>query len=682
MGAKLTPALRIPFGNTITVGKDGAAWTTIAEGIAASSAGDLISVSPGTYVEDNSAGALVLKDGTALRSTGGHNVTTISFNTTSQDGMQIGDECTWCGFSLTGTSGAGKAGLVVPVGTDHCDISDCEVLDCDIGISVLNTSGAVALSGIIADEDGGTSLVQASAGGKCSVDGTTVFGTATWTNSILSTGAGSVIKLSGGFLIGGTVTNSVHAAASGEVEVIGAHIDGGTTGVRVGASAKALLLGVDIDGTGTSDIVVEDATGTLFVSAVRALPTKTFIASGATASGSTISDLAGDIGAQDLGQRAIGRHNAGAEFVVGGDSTTLGMSVFTNTDASDPDGAGTWADVTTAAASATGSTFTMLPALIVGSAVYFVAQTATSAAVNWNACPPGFKVAVTTAAVPGAGALQWDVWTGATWETLNGMSTNADTPYQQYGSAHFERIDSEQIRIWLGDVSPAAVAIAPGEAFTTTGYVVRCSVITAAITTAPVLQQVKLHTPGRFEANADGFTELFGAAIVQRVIPLGATKAFSAGGSPSNETVAVSSGITYTGLRNGYAGTSKDGVSFTVPVLDGLDTSRPLTMRTLSYPKTSSAGAVEIETIAVEIRAGNTLGSLAEIATATVHTLSPATADIVQAVITNEFSVPDVVPGDTLEIAHFRDGQAGNGDDTFSGTLIIKDRALIGWFWR
>ena len=310
-----------------------------------------------------------------------------------------------------------------------------------------------------------------------------------------------------GSALGASGTNVLYANNGGEISASMVTGVAHTNFVRVNnASSISLANGVS-HFLATWDVLQEDSSE-IFLSFCRFNATKLSFADSSTAFINFVSDVEGDEGFLVQEELQVGRPETGRESVMGeGDSYTRGMMVHTHTGAA-------WADVSTAAASITGSTFTFT-GIAANHAIYISTDLQVDGSGDYLKFL-GIKATQTTAAVLGAGNFIVEYYSTAAgdWAELNVMATNANNPYDQYGEAIFERADSvEQIRFddilddW-GTNDPPTTG--------TDRYWIRLR-IENIITTAPVFQQFKIHT-NRTEINADGFVEYMGEARPRRTL--------------------------------------------------------------------------------------------------------------------------------------------------------------------
>jgi hypothetical protein len=223
------------------------------------------------------------------------------------------------------------------------------------------------------------------------------------------------------------------------------------------------------------------------------------------------------------------------------------------------DGISTYTDQTDIAASPTSSTFT-LDGVTAGNSIYIA-----------NRFPitfEGIKIAIETAASIGAGEIIAEYWNGA-WTEFNGCTVLASPGFLKYAKNYFSQSGSYHIKYNPFIRDDWAVNDPPG--LGTDYYWMRFRVVTA-ITTSPVIQQIKVHT-NRTEINVDGTQEFHMDARVYRKLTVDAVKPIE--GSMQNASLYVDENVGV-GLENNRFTTAGDilGISFELP--EDCDTSAPL----------------------------------------------------------------------------------------------------------
>lgn len=381
-----------------------------------------------------------------------------------------------------------------------------------------------------------------------------------------------------------------------------------------------------------------------------------------------------------VGDVTMGLPAAPSEVNMGeGDSTTLGMRVFTATGANSDTTTGTLTDETAAAQSSAGSAFDVFKTGALHDATYFLSEDPRTFS--------GMRVDLDTALVLGTGEISWEYWNGSTWEPLitsGGVEyprgvcvTQKAWPYTPRGDAAFEVLESQHIQF---DPPSDWTTTTIGGA---TGYAVRVRVgdlayTGTAVTTSARIQRVKLHT-NRLQVNADGRTERFGRAQPRRTFWEGTPASLSApsGGAnaPSSVNISFSANIDYQ-QSAGWQKGERAGDMISIP--EGLNTSRPVTL-TLAWKLPTGAGLGNViwDFVAASVREGAVLGSLTE--QTITQDVTPSALETV--VVTSfDFYVSELVGGqDFLAWMLYR---ALSSSGTSTGTAVPLALSLSGYFWR
>jgi hypothetical protein len=244
------------------------------------------------------------------------------------------------------------------------------------------------------------------------------------------------------------------------------------------------------------------------------------------------------------------------------------MVLTTDSTASPSVDGGNLTDVSAAAQSRSGSTFSFQGtaagySILVGSAL----QDVVGVVKHW-----GWKVKQTTAGSTN-GAYIFEIWNGAAWVEINFMAIGADEFYI-YGKSVFIRANSsEHVRFGLIDSSTWATKNINGS----TLYWVRVR-ITSAPTTAPVFEQFKL-SPSRMEINPEGTLTAHGRSRWKQTL-LAAGNIFGESGGVIDSSIAVGSGGLPTGwdheIKNSLLNQNADAIYFQFVLPRGIDTSLPL----------------------------------------------------------------------------------------------------------
>ena len=382
-----------------------------------------------------------------------------------------------------------------------------------------------------------------------------------------------------------------------------------------------------------------------------------------------------DAGVNIMGQLSTGEPMNGREAVFGeGDSYPVVGAWhcdLTNFSGNTVTGC---SDITTILQSDDGSTTTMFPAATAGSVVMIYSDLGPFA---------GAKVKVDTGAtVEPANILAEYLQTTATWESESFMSADADD-LEQLGNVLASRDNtSEQ---WRFGFDPTNL---PGqwdqETFSVngsdyTGWFSRFRV-TSTISGNPIIQQVKLHT-NRFEVNANGKSEYFGDARYPKTIQI--VQEPNQAKNPANQNITIAPDFTILRVDNEFNNGAEDGFILSGVVPDGLDTSIPVQVIIDWYPNTNGAGDVELE-LEVVVANDNFVydGTATPVAATPVITTIAANSLEEKQRSTFVLDVSAALPQQRVYGSMFRDASGGNPDDTLSGSIVITDWQVLGYFWK
>ena len=278
-----------------------------------------------------------------------------------------------------------------------------------------------------------------------------------------------------------------------------------------------------------------------------------------------------------------------------------------------------------------------------------------------------------TVANPGTGDVAREYWDGDSWEAFTAMATNADAPYGSRADNIGTVTGSEQVR--FGNCDDQVKTTVNG----VEKYYIRFR-ITSAITSGPVIEQVKLHT-NRFEVNADGFTEYFGDGVYSQdlVMHWHLTEQL-VGFSPINENITFASGLTLAYSDNEFVSSATDGRGGYVVIPEGMDTSKDLEFEVLWTPLSNNSGDVVYQIDTYQTSVGDTLdsGNTAVSAQDTVTVASNSDNLLTKTVIS--LDVQNLVPGDILAIGFKRLG--GDAGDTYPDNVAIVNIRCVGKFWK
>lgn len=485
-----------------------------------------IKIAPGIYTIDNSGGPVALKDFVGLTAC---SIRSVVFEPTdpTQDMFTGANFAYIDGVVFTGNT----SGYVLNhTTTGNVNINDCVLRDCGNGLLLNGGSSILEVRRFVVNNPAATTTtygVKVESGNFISYD-IIARSTSRVTTLLDISGAGTIgaivnvaslspnvdtaLRVYDGALVSGSVFNFVGVND-------GLVVYGNNTTVRVDSFkiVQAQQDGFRIDNFGTglqlslySGVVSQctrwnfnilnpncSVTGNGFTEIEKGN-----VVPGAGFYASLIDITEDDEGFNVFGELHVGIPERGAESVMGeGDSYTRSMLVYTET------AGGVFTDVSEAAKSASGSTFTF-PGVAADNAVYVASSLANASDVLKHF---GIKVKTDTACVPGTGEIVAEYWNGSAWTEVNAMEVASSGAYYPYAKQYFERVGSCHIR-YACFLESTTTDWAKNDPMTLgTDYFWMRFRIDSTITTAPVIQQFKLHT-NRFEVNTDGWIEYFGKA--------------------------------------------------------------------------------------------------------------------------------------------------------------------------
>jgi hypothetical protein len=657
-------------GNTITVAESGGDYTSIATAVGAASAGDVIKVFPGTYTESAMTLTNIIVSGvdrakvTVVASDVNNPLFTLAGGANVSDMTLSGVTNDACVYDVSGLS------------TNTCH--DLTLKTSQEGIFAAGT-GTILKCHRIYIESTITRGIYCTASGVGAVIADKIYSDAT---TSIQANLGKIQVMD---LVSFSGTNIIYANG-GRVDFHGVSVDDATNVLRADtATGKIEGFGLDIRGTTTFDILQENASAEISLFSSQMSSQKI----SATDISKILIDfndtIPGDKGLTLMKELHVGTPEIGYESVFGqGDSYTRGMLVYTE------DTSNVFVDESADAASASGSTFTFTGTAI-NNRIY-VASTLYDGSDYLQT--PGIKVNVTTAAVPGSGAIVAEYWNGSAWTEFNHMSTQANSQYLPYAKDVFERTGSEQIRFDPGILTDWTVNDPISPAIGTNYYWIRFTIITASITTAPVFEQFKLHT-NRSEINYDGWHEYFGSARPIKVLPWDYIHLKATADTPLDQNLyALNKANDYEdldigGIDNSYANTALDRTGMTMYAPYDMDTSGALKLM-VSFTSTGTGDFVfyvnfgitrEGDTIntteaaaPTSITAEQHLSSTITISTANQQQTEIFDIDISEVIARRSSGFPDLI-----WISLARDG--GGAGETLAAAVNVIQMSLIYTRW-
>ena len=477
-------------------------------------------------------------------------------------------------------------------------------------------------------------------------------------------------------------TNAFYANG-GTIDIHGANIKNNTNVIRLDNGGTINGVCCNTNTGNTNHILQEDVLSTVNVYGSQ-FDSDKIIAAKMSLLKLHYNDLKmGDESITIMKELHVGVPEQGYETVMGeGDSYTRGMLVYTET------AGGSFVNVSVAAASTTGSTFTF-PGVANGNKIYFASSLAnTTDKLKFL----GLKCNVTTAVVLGGGEIICEYWNGA-WVEFNHMSSASNGAHYPFAKAIFERVESEQIRFNLAIINDWAKNDPIVPALAITYFWIRISIATT-VTSVPVLEQAKLHT-NRTEINDEGWLEYFGLARPTMTIPWDYNSFLPIGTSPADADVYAlnSAGGTTQDLGVGRAENkfqlTVDSVGLCTYAPYDIDTSCPIILR-WSFIGENTGNVVWFINFGIT-RDGSTIGTTVGGAPASVvgelhlSKLVAIGSTNTQISTSIEIDVSDIVSrravgiGDLMWISIARDGNTGS--DTINGNVDIIQISPVYTRW-
>jgi len=598
----------IPTAATVWVAKDGNDGTgtpysqdlpylTVGAALAAASTGDLVRVRPGIYTESGltiPAGvvldggswlttaigsAAAVADIIALGAGSGVREITVIVPTAAFAGIKhIAGTASVFGLNILGDGAAGggfgifKSGAGKLIGSARCErggLAACFHVD----------SGVLALDDVHCPQSAGAigAVVLAGGAGLFQCQGINIGNTGVV--DAVQVGGTATIRIYSPNIF--DVANALHATANGVSAVI--------SGGKISASLRSVWVDPALTGVGMTVRISGCVLDPLFDFPPAAAGNADFALSFNQAEAQTRDSRQRLIGA-DL---ALGFPELGSGFEVGrGAPYSDGIHVATTDGSETMVGSvvtgGNQTDVTVAAASRSGSTFSF-QGLTAGHAIYIASKRTTPAGVqlkHW-----GWVLDQTAAGVGGAYVVE--VWDGAAWVAVGTMAVSAGEQYV-YADQLFLRAGSqEDVHLGIDDLTTQALSTVLGHV----AYHTRIRVV-SLLTTAPTWERLRIMESSR-GVNALGQMSARGLSMWRaELYGVGNVWGEIAGAADAN--IAVGTGALPTGwtqkLKKGLLNGAGDGAAWQGQIPAGLCTAFPITM-TLTY---SLVGGAPI-TVAPEI---------------------------------------------------------------------------------
>lgn len=583
------------FGRTVTVAKSGAQFTSIAAAVAAAvlllptSANPVeVLIYPGTYFDSNPItvpGFVKLVSQVPSR-TIHQNVIAVPTTSLAAPVFILQANAAIHGIRAVGANLPGGVGFYTnSIGAgDSAFCGGCATQDCVIGFQSVGPSNIMQLEGCAVylsltapvnfyegyrAENGGTmscvicgALSASPAGPYIDVGFHAIGPNSQIFGSVMQTQLCRVGLLAEAG--SGLGTEASIRLASGEI------IYSITDGVKVGSYGIVELYATSITSSFILDLNLTDSTARFLGAANKIRNDKIANSSAGNIIGLSLSETPGDVASIARGGFSVGAVNQPSDSNFGGgDSHVEGMYVYRF------NGISAYTNITTSV-SPGGAGTNAFAGLTTGNILY-VGGSIT----QFNSV----KVTFTTGVLP-AGAVGFiavELWNGASWQSVNVMSTNATAPYLPFANAIFN-LGTFQYRFgpqlnWTQTTVGGALVNA---------YYMRFR-ITNALSGMPVLRSVKLGS-NRVKFNGDGYTEYFGTAETRVRIPFDLNMVQPATNAPNNLNLLLQDDINIGRIQNSFSANAINTSGFMIDLPPEIDTSHPLRLQFRYMGTTNNTG--------------------------------------------------------------------------------------------
>jgi hypothetical protein len=614
----------------------------------------LILVWPGVYDES----PLTLPSWVTLASADGPITVTVQATDAAQPLLTMSPSSEANGLTLKGASGTGGIGILIsasvtpPLGPP--DIRRCKFVDCETGLAC--RGAGVAMKGAWLDFTRSpgeimTTAIECSAGAAIQeIYHANIAGspTATIGAGVLCDGASVAM---GSFAIalaedGTLIQNGGSAAYTTGI------IAACDNGARIGATNGFLgLSNVRILDSVSNDLIAEGSSSAIVTISLQ-IGSQPTIALGSTWAGDWF-DAAGERHFEGAAYVGSPGRPAVAAFGGGGIHST-GLRAWHNDNVE----AGTFTDVTTELASASGSVINLVPGL----------GTANSLFVGSDQPLPGIYFDIAQAQV--GGTITPKYWTGAAWTAIpRWMTAQAVPPYTPSANALFAATGKQDVRF----------AALPGDTAKAVNGVLKywyLFEVTSGLTTIPRVEQVKLHT-SHAAHGPDGTLLYYGDA--RPIVPINLDLSLwnPAVSAPTTATVSYSANVLQTGLRN-FTNAVQRSIGCEVALPPQVDTSWPLDAVVIGYPNNTNTGLMDTQLHYVPVPAGSiTVGALPGEQTIAVSQAAPGAVGAEMS-LQYPLVLPSLIAGiDVVAMTFVR-----LSTDAFTGDFIVREIKGSARAWR
>lgn len=377
---------------------------------------------------------------------------------------------------------------------------------------------------------------------------------------------------------------------------------------------------------------------------------------------------------------SVGLPGLGLESVFGeGDSYVLKRKIYTFDGSS-------YVDVSDEAVEVGGGSTVTFPNVNANSAIYISTELEDTAGVSLKHL--GLKLNITQAAVLGAGDLAFEYFDGVGWTEFNHMLSQANRPYLPKANDKFSETGSFQLRYdpniesdWTENDVPSS-----GD----NSFWIRIRIVTA-ITTAPIFDQIKLHT-SRTEINADGFIEFFGAARPVKKLPITFGSFIAANASPANQDIYLSDNLGVGRNENEFVDGVTDRTAIAQYLPKEIATAAGIYLTFSFFGESGTPGNSNWTIRWALSKDGDSVynGTGGAPTTATgersLNSVVAVPGSFQQQSVSFLLEIPEAIaerlgdPGDVLWISIERAG--GSAPDTYGGNIVIIDLAAYYTSWK
>lgn len=686
----LSPGSGAGFAQTVTVAKSGGDFTSIKAAVdsitdASVAKRYVVHVYPGIYVE----APISVPDYVSIKGLGNlSNIIVIAAVPTGTL-LDTGSSSLIENISLTGASGAGgicgRADGVTAF--DFVQLSDCET-----GILATGGSASVRVLNVAAQSGTFTDVVKYEGGAVGGMSQYAVTG-ATADNALVVSGTGTQIAIANAAIKAPLVTNGIFVNDNANVEIGNVTVQFTDNGLRIGPTGSSVVNGSGgvITNNQTYDIFSESTSSSIYYSGVVANKNKFNIPAAMTNVITFNDNTADDEALNVLGELNVGIPEEGQESLFGeGDSYTDGMLVY-NYNGS------TYTNVTTAAQSATGSTFSY-PGTGINNALYISSDRKDSIG---NFVKFGGYRYLTAGTAASGGSIVHEYWNGSSWTPFNVMCMHSMLLYRYDNSCHL-RANSNEYALFDNTIkSDWALSDPPSTG--TDRYWIRIR-ITSALSTAPLFEQFKIN-PNSTQINQDGTFTFLGDSRYRKTFINSPEMIFYGEGSnsPDNTSFSIGSGgSSFVMERNQstFRGNAfiLEETTGSIALPRGIDTSNPITARIYWKKSNNSSGNVQWKIDYALAGAQNvqvtdganiptapraTAEDIDSVSVSTIETTPAGSGVTNDEIILSEFTgtidTSGYYEGDPLYLRLYRD--PGDPDDTYNNDAIMLGFEMSGVFW-